>query len=158
MKSAPPSLLLLASAANSACRALVSAAWVSSSVVSLDNAIAMSSTRQQLPNNAPNSNSWYTMTTLQAGDSNCLFSLLGVDGSVPYPIRFEPCDPLNDNALWKFVPDSDGRYFIYNKAWGGTEQRLDINRQGPSLFIMWMGLSGDKYNNQRWFLVIYPAV
>lgn len=109
-------------------------------------------------NSAPDSTSWYTLTTLEAGESNCLFALLGVDGSVPYPVRFESCNPLKDDALWQFVPDSDGRYFIYNKAWGGTGQRLDINCQTPSMCIMWMGPSDDIYNNQRWFLVSYSAV
>jgi hypothetical protein len=113
--------------------------------------------RQSQPTSIPDSNSWYTMTTAEAGDSNCLFAILGVDGSVPYPVKFESCDPLRDDALWQFVPDSKGRYFIYNKAWTGTGQRLDINCQTPSLCIEWMGPSGDTYNNQRWFLVNYPA-
>lgn len=101
----------------------------------------------------PDPSLWYTLSTVETGDGNCLFSLFGVDGSVPYPVRFEPCDPLKDDALWRFVPDESGRYFIYNKAWKGTQQRLDINCQEPSLCIMWMGPSGDIYNNQRWSLV-----
>jgi len=113
--------------------------------------------RQSQSASALDSNSWYTMTTAEAGDSNCLFALLGVDGSVPYPVKFESCNPLQDDALWQFVPDSEGRYYIYNKGWAGTEQRLDINCQTPSLCIEWMGPSGDIYNNQRWFLVSYSA-
>lgn len=113
--------------------------------------------RQLQSTSAPDSNSWYTMTTAEAGDSNCLFALLGVDGSVPYPVKFESCNPLQDDALRQFVPDLQGRYFIYNKAWAGTGQRLDINCQTPSLCIEWMGPSGDIYNNQRWFLVSFPA-
>lgn len=106
----------------------------------------------------PGSKLWYTMTTAEAGDSNCLFAILNVDGSGPYPVRFKSCDQPEDDSLWQFVPDSQGHYFIYNKAWGSSGHRLDINCPDPSMCIMWMGPSGDIYNNQRWFLVsIFPA-
>lgn len=101
----------------------------------------------------PDPNLWYTLSTTETGDGNCLFSILGVDGSVPYPVRFQPCDPPKDDAFWRFVPDGQGRYFIYNKAWKGTDQRLDIYCSDSSICVMWMGPSGDIYNNQRWFLV-----
>lgn len=109
--------------------------------------------RQSKLTGDPDRDLWYTLSTTETGDSNCLFSILGVDGSVPYPVRFESCDPLKDDALWRFVPDGQGRYFVYNKAWKGTGQRLDIYCSEPSLCVMWMGPSGDIYNNQRWFLV-----
>ena len=101
----------------------------------------------------PDSKSWYTMTTAEAGDINCLFAIPNVDGSGPYPVRFKSCDPLEDDSLWQFVPDSQGHYFIYNKGWGSSAHRLDINCPDPSMCIMWMGPSGEIYNNQRWFLV-----
>ncbi|OBT53672.1 hypothetical protein VE04_05565, partial [Pseudogymnoascus sp. 24MN13] len=100
----------------------------------------------------PDSKLWYTMTTPEAGDSNCLFAIPNVDGSGPYPVRFKSCDPLEDDSLWQFVPDSQGHYFIYNKGWGSSGHRLDINCPEPSMCIMWMGPSGEIYNNQRWFL------
>lgn len=105
----------------------------------------------------PDSKLWYTMTTPEAGDSNCLFAIPNVDGSGPYPVRFKSCDPLEDDSLWQFVPDSQGHYFIYNKGWGSSGHRLDINCPEPSMCIMWMGPSGEIYNNQRWFLVSYSS-
>lgn len=111
------------------------------------------STRQLPRATVPDSNSWYKMTTAEAGDSNCLFAIPNVDGSGPYPVRFKSCDPLGDDSLWQFVPDSQGHYFIYNKGWGSSGHRLDINCPDPSMCIMWMGPSGEIYNNQRWFLV-----
>lgn len=109
--------------------------------------------RQSQASSTPDSSSWYTLHTIEAGDRNCLSAQLGVDGSVPYPVRFESCNQPKDSALWQFVPDSDGAYFVYNKGWRGTKQRLDIHCQEPELCIMWMGPSDDKYNNQRWYLV-----
>jgi hypothetical protein len=63
---------------------------------------------QVLFSNAPDPNEFYTMTTPQAGDGNCLYALLGVDGSSPYPLRFQPCEPLQDATLWQYTFDTKG--------------------------------------------------
>ncbi|KAM7213423.1 hypothetical protein V8F06_011218 [Rhypophila decipiens] len=82
----------------------------------------------------------------------CLAALTGRDGSTPFPIRTKSCQVSNDDTiLWQFNPDGQGRYFIYNKAWPGKSNRLDLVLQDKtSLYIPWMGPSDDVYNNQRW--------
>ncbi|KAK4210652.1 hypothetical protein QBC37DRAFT_29288 [Rhypophila decipiens] len=82
----------------------------------------------------------------------CLAALTGRDGSTPFPIRTKSCQVSNDDTiLWQFNPDGQGRYFIYNKAWPGKSNRLDLVLQDKtSLYIPWMGPSDDIYNNQRW--------
>ncbi|KAK0706083.1 hypothetical protein B0T26DRAFT_805955 [Lasiosphaeria miniovina] len=77
----------------------------------------------------PDKSLWYTMSTAAEGDGNCLYALVGVDGSVPYPVRFEPCNPLRDDALWRFDLHGSGGYNIFNKTWIDVERRLDINCQ-----------------------------
>ncbi len=111
--------------------------------------------RRQSQTTKPDPASYYTLSTLSTGDTQCLFPLAGVDGSVPFPVRFAPCRESGpDDQLWQFVPDGGGLYFVYNKAIGpGTSKRLDIHCQKPTLCIMWMGPSGEEYNNQRWALV-----
>ena len=108
--------------------------------------------KRQTQATKPDSSSSYTLSTTATGNNQCLFPILGVDGSVPYPVRFSPCDSLQYEKSWQFVPDGAGRYFVYNKAWPGTSNRLDIHCPEPTLCIMWMGPSDPKYNNQRWSL------
>ncbi|CZR68132.1 uncharacterized protein PAC_18031 [Phialocephala subalpina] len=99
-----------------------------------------SSTRQDLPSrqvlssNAPDPNAYYTMTTPQAGDENCLYAMLGTNGADPYPVRFESCTPLQDTALWQFTSDTKGRYFISNKGWPGN--RMSINDYHETIMYM----------------------
>lgn len=109
-------------------------------------------TKRQAQTTKPDATSYYTLSTIGTGEKQCLYPIPGVDGSVPYPVRFSPCDSLQDDKLWQFTPDGAGLYFVYNKAWPGTSKRLDINCPQPTLCIMWMGPSDEKYNNQRWSL------
>jgi hypothetical protein len=69
--------------------------------------------RQVLSSNTPDPNAYYTMTTPQAGDGNCLYAMMGVNGADPYPVRFESCTPLQDTALWQFVSDIKGGFFYF---------------------------------------------
>lgn len=104
----------------------------------------MVSPARQLPRaTVPGSKLWYTMTTPEAGNGNCLLQLSTSTGSSPYPLRFKPCDLLEGDSLWQFVLDSKGHYFIYTKGRGSSGHRLDINSPDPSLCIMWMGPSGE---------------
>ncbi|KAK3386412.1 hypothetical protein B0H63DRAFT_520516 [Podospora didyma] len=85
------------------------------------------------------------MSSASGGNNNCLYGMLGVDGSAPYPVRFEPCNPLREDVLWRFVLHGSSGYNIFNKAWMGTKQRLDTNchKAGGAQCIMWMGASND---------------
>ncbi|KAM7194667.1 hypothetical protein V8F20_007859 [Naviculisporaceae sp. PSN 640] len=86
------------------------------------------------------------------GSGGCLAALQNRDGSTPFPIRTKSCESSEDDTIfWQLDPDGQGRYFIYNKAWPGKSDRLDLVLQDTtSLYIPWMGPSGDVYNNQRW--------
>ncbi|KAM7188472.1 hypothetical protein V8F33_010622 [Rhypophila sp. PSN 637] len=74
------------------------------------------------------------------------------DGSTGFPVQTKSCQNSNDETiLWQISPDGQGRYFIYNKAWPGNSNRLDLVLQDKtSVYIPWMGPSDGIYNNQRW--------
>ena len=105
--------------------------------------------RQVLSSNTPDPNAYYTMTTPQAGDGNCLYAMMGVNGADPYPVRFESCTALQDTALWQFVSDTKGGFFISNKGWPGY--RMEINDYHET--IMYMNVANDSLLLQHWSIV-----
>lgn len=106
----------------------------------------------------PESNTDYLIRFGRSG--GCLSALVNRDGATSFPIRTKSCDSTDDpTIIWLFIPDGEGRYFIYNKAWPGKSNRLDlVLQETTSLYIPWMGPSNDTYNNQRWFLVCAALV
>jgi hypothetical protein len=105
--------------------------------------------RQVLSSNTPDPNTFYTMTTPQAGDGNCLYAMEGANRADPYPVRFESCTPLQDTALWQFISDTKGGYFISNKGWPGY--RMEINDYHET--IMYMNIANDTLLLQHWSMV-----